>query len=157
MKRNSIYLDTSVLNFFFEERDIEKANSTKELFREIRQDKFIAFISELVLREIGDAPLSKKKLLLSLIKTYPIKILEVTPECLILMERYMERKIFPLKYRDDALHIAIASIYDMDIVISWNMEHMVKLRTRREVRAVNILEGYKEIEICTPLEVIEDD
>ena len=157
MKRNSIYLDTSVLNFFFEERDIEKANSTKELFREIRQDKFIAFISELVLREIGDAPLSKKKLLLSLIKTYPIKILEVTPEFLILMERYMERKIFPLKYRDDALHIAIASIYDMDIVISWNMEHMVKLRTRREVRAVNILEGYKEIEICTPLEVIEDD
>ena len=157
MKRNSIYLDTSVLNFFFEERDIEKANSTKELFREIRQDKFIAFISELVLREIGDAPLSKKKLLLSLIKTYPIKILEVTPECLILMERYMERKIFPLKYRDDALHIAIASIYDMDIVISWNMEHMVKLKTRREVKAVNILAGYNEIEICTPLEVIDND
>jgi len=32
MKQNSIYLDTSVLNFFFEERDIEKANSTKELY-----------------------------------------------------------------------------------------------------------------------------
>jgi len=53
IKQNSIYLDTSVLNFFFEERDTEKANSTKELFREIRQDKFRAFISELVLREIG--------------------------------------------------------------------------------------------------------
>ena len=45
----------------------------------------------------------------------------------------------------------------MDIVISWNMEHMVKLKTRREVKAVNILEGYNEIEICTPLEVIDND
>lgn len=39
----------------------------------------------------------------------------------------------------------------------WNMEHMVKLKTRREVRAVNILEGYREIEICTPQEVIGND
>jgi hypothetical protein len=34
---------------------------------------------------------------------------------------------------------------------------MVKLRTRREVKAINILEGHKEIEICTPMEVIESD
>jgi hypothetical protein len=72
MKPNSIYLDTSVLNFFFEERDIEKANSTKELFKEIKEGKFIAFVSDLVLREIGEAQVSKKKLLLSLIKTYQI-------------------------------------------------------------------------------------
>lgn len=157
MKQTSLYLDTSILNFFFEERDLEKANSTKELFREVHLGRFIASISELVLREIGDASDVKKKLLLSLVSTYQPKILKVTSECLKLMEKYMENKIFPVKYRDDALHIAIASVYDMDVVISWNMEHMVKLRTRREVRAVNILEGYKEIEICTPLEVIEND
>jgi hypothetical protein len=32
MKRDTIYLDTSVLNFFFEEDDLEKAYSTRELF-----------------------------------------------------------------------------------------------------------------------------
>jgi hypothetical protein len=32
MKQTTIYLDTSVINFFFEERDLEKANSTKETF-----------------------------------------------------------------------------------------------------------------------------
>ena len=70
-------------------------------------------------------------------------------------EKYMSRKIFPAKYRDDALHIAIATVHDMDVVISWNLRHMVKLRTRREVKAINIMEGYREIEICTPMEVIE--
>ena len=69
----------------------------------------------------------------------------------------MERNIFPVKYRDDALHIAIASVNDLEIVVSWNLEHMVKLKTRREIKAVNILEGYRELEICTPLEVIENE
>jgi len=44
MKRNTIYLDTSVLNFFFEDEDLEKADSTRELFREIKKGKYNAFI-----------------------------------------------------------------------------------------------------------------
>jgi len=157
MVRNTIYLDTSALNFFFEDKDLEKANSTRELFREIRNGKFNAYISELVLREIGRTQGQKRERLLSLINTYKIPWLEVTPECIELTEKYMGRKLFPSKYRDDGLHIAIATVHQIDIVVSWNLRHMVKLRTRREVKVVNISEGYKEIEICTPMEVIESD
>jgi len=157
VERNTIYLDTSVLNFFFEDMGLEKANSTKELFREIRNGKFNAYISELVLREIGRTQGQKRERLLSLINTYKIPWLEVTPECIELTEKYMGRKLFPSKYRDDGLHIAIATVHQIDIVVSWNLRHMVKLRTRREVKVVNISEGYKEIEICTPMEVIESD
>jgi predicted nucleic acid-binding protein len=157
MVRNTIYLDTSVLNFFFEDKDLEKADSTRELFREIRNGKFNPYISELVLREIGRTRGQKRERLLSLINTYKIPWLEVTPECMELTEKYMGRKIFPSKYRDDGLHIAIATVNQIDVVVSWNLRHMVKLRTRREVRAVNIAEGYKEIEICTPMEVTESD
>ena len=157
MGRNRIYLDTSVLDFFFEYKDLEKGNSTRELFREIRNDKFSAYISELVLREIGKTRGLKRERLLSLIKTYKIPWLEVTLESIKLTEKYMERNIFPSKYRDDGLHIAIATVHQIDVVVSWNLRYMVKLRTRREVKAINILEGYKEIEICTPTEVIESD
>ncbi len=157
MKRDTIYLDTSVLNFFFEEDDLEKAYSTRELFREIKRRKYGAFISALVLREIGKTEKSKEERLLSLVKTYEIPCLEVTPECLTLAQKYMERKVFPQKFRDDSIHIAIATVHKIDVVISWNLRHMVKLRTRREVKAINILEGYREIEICTPTEVIESD
>jgi hypothetical protein len=34
-----------------------------------------------------------------------------------------------------------------------NMEHLVKLKTRREVNALNRLNGYPEVEIVTPEEV----
>lgn len=157
IRRNKIYIDTSVLNFFFEESDLEKTDSTKKLFREIRSGRHDAFISDLVLREIGRTPGLKRERLLSLVKTYEISLVEVTLECIELTEKYMGRKIFPLRYRDDGLHIAIATIHEMDVVVSWNLRHMVKLRTRREVKAINIMEGYREIEICTPMEVIESD
>jgi len=157
MRRNKIYLDTSVLNFFFEDKDVERANSIKELFRERRKGRYDAFISDLVLREIGKTTGSRRERLLSLIKTYEIPLVEVSLECIELTERYVERKIFPARYRDDGLHIAIATVNYMDVVVSWNLRHMVKLKTRREVKAVNIVEGYREIEICTPMEVIESD
>ena len=157
LKANTIYIDTSVVNFFFEEQDLEKVNSTRELFHELKLQKYHAFISELVLREIGRSTLLKKEKLLSLIRTYRIPWLEVTAECLGLNEKYMERRIFPPKYRDDGLHIAIATVHRIDVLVSWNLKHMVKWKTRREVKAVNLFEGYGEIEICTPLEVIEND
>ena len=157
MREDKIYLDTSVLNFFFEEEDLEKANSTKELFREIQAKKFNPFISELVLREIGQTKGSKREKLLSLIRTYEIPWLAVTTECIGLSEKYMQKKIFPERYRDDGLHIAIATVHQLGVVVTWNLKHMVKWKTRREVKAINILEGFQEIEICTPMEVIEND
>jgi hypothetical protein len=63
-------------------------------------------------------------------------------------------KIVPEKYKLDLLHIAFAVVYDLDVVVSWNLEHIVKLTTKLKVNGVNKKEGYKEIEICTPQEVI---
>jgi len=41
--------------------------------------------------------------------------------------------------------------------VSWNLTHIVKLRTKLEVNGINKTQGYKEIEICTPEEVIENE
>lgn len=60
-----------------------------------------------------------------------------------------------MKYRDDAVHIAIAVVNNLDAIVSWNLTHMVKLKTRLEVNGINKIEGYKEIEICTPREVMD--
>jgi predicted nucleic acid-binding protein len=157
MKQNTIHLDTSVLNFFFEEADLEKSSSTRKLFREILGGKYSAFISELVLREVGKASPKRRERLLSLIKTYSLSLIEVTLESIALAGKYTERKIFPQKYRDDGLHIAVATVHRLEVVVSWNLRHMVKLKTRRGVKAINLMEGYEEIEICTPLKVIESE
>jgi hypothetical protein len=70
-----------------------------------------------------------------------------------LADQYIKKEIFPLKYRDDALHLAIASVNNIDIIISWNFEHLVKRKTRLEANLANSLNGYKSIDIIVPPEL----
>ena len=60
------------------------------------------------------------------------------------------------KYEDDAFHIALASVNNLDVIVSWNFQHIVKLKTKREVNAINALLGYKAVEIYSPWEVVEN-
>jgi hypothetical protein len=54
---------------------------------------------------------------------------------------------------DDARHVAIATFYEIAYLVSWNFEHLVKVKTRRMVNSINILEGFREIEIVSPQEL----
>ncbi|CAG1021693.1 hypothetical protein DOJK_01176 [Patescibacteria group bacterium] len=83
--------------------------------------------------------------------------LEFDSECYELAYEYVKRRIIPKKYEDDAFHMAVASVNDLDAIISWNFKHIVKLKTKREVSGTNLLMGYKEIEIYSPMKVIEND
>ena len=53
------------------------------------------------------------------------------------------------------LHIAVASINNLDAIISWNFAHIVKLKTKKGVVGINAIFGYKEIEIYSHWEVID--
>ena len=81
------------------------------------------------------------------------KVLRTNKKIKDLANAYVERGVFPEKYIDDALHVAVASFYDISYVVSWNFEHLVKVKTRKSVNLVNILEGYREIEIVSPQEL----
>ncbi len=152
-----VYLDTSIFNFAISTQNVllEK-EATLKLFEEIRAGKFAPYISRVTLDEILRTT-DKKRCdgLVEIVEKMSPEELLVTEEVVLLANRYIEAKIIPAKERNDALHIAVAVVYNLDVIVSWNFGHMVKLKTRREVPAINTLMGYKNIEICSPLEVIE--
>jgi len=94
-------------------------------------------------------------MLKNLIKEYKPELLEDVAEVGRLADKYLSTKIIPEKYRADALHIAFATFYEMDVLVSYNLRHIVKLKTRRLANYINLLEGYKTLEIGTPEEVID--
>lgn len=157
MKKLKLYFDTSVLNFAIATDVPNERQITLKLIDEIKQGKHEVFISDVVIREIEQAqePIVSKlrDLVVSL---NPIQ-LPMSGEAINLAEKYIENGIIPRKYDDDALHIAIASVNDLDVIVSWNFSHIVKVKTKKEVTGVNLLMGYKEIEIYSPKEVVEDD
>ena len=150
-----IYLDTSIFNFAISAQNVPlEKEATLRLFEEIRAGKFVPYISQVTLDEILRTPDEKRRN--ELIKTVEEVVpeeLPITDEVVLLANRYIESKILPATERNDALHIAVAAIHNLDVIVSWNFEHMVKLKTRKAVPLTNILMGYKEIEICSPLEV----
>ena len=152
MKKLALYLDTSVLNFELFDTT-EKGVITKRLFGLFSLDKYDVYVSALVVEEILDAPAEKRESLLELISKYELQVLETTKDANELADKYVAQGIIPAKYRDDALHIAIAVVNKVNVIVSWNFEHIVKLKTKLEVNGLNKFYGYTEIEICTPEEV----
>lgn len=147
-KRLEIYLDTSVPNAYFDEKNSLRKEITKRFWK--RFEEYDVFISDLVLAEINDiGDEGKKKDLVTLLGG--IKILSSKEdEIKALAQEYVSRGIIPIKHIEDAIHIAVASFHSMDVLISWNFEHIVKLKTKREVNAINMLVGYNQLEIVEP-------
>lgn len=81
-------------------------------------------------------------------------VLPVTEDIRILANDYILHGAVPKKYKEDAFHIAIAVSNDMDFLLSWNFEHIVRRKTKDIVRMVNSLHGIRQVEILTPAELL---
>jgi len=155
VKKINYYLDTTIFNFIFAEGDTEKKDITVKFFKDLPSIADGVYISDEVIREISRAPEPRKSQLEGLIRETNPFLLEIDIETEELAGRYIREGIIPERYRSDALHIAVAVINGIDVIVSWNFEHIVKLKTRVMVDGVNKLLGYREIEICSPEEVVE--
>jgi len=150
MKKLKIFLDTSVYSAMFDDRNLNRQNLTQEFWKGL--EDYELYYSEINIEEIdavSDKDLRNK--LQSLLKK-GIKI-EISREVKRLTEIYIKEGLIPEKYENDALLLALTTVYSLDILISWNFKHLVKRKTRIGVNLVNLKEGYKSIEILAPPEL----
>ena len=152
-RRLKFYLDTSVFGSLFDFEDPRRLEVTKSLIEEVKRVTFEAFISPLVVAEISKAPEDVRDGLISTIGRLGLPLLAETEETIKLAQDYIQEDIIPERFRDDARHIAIPVVYNLDALVSWNYRHMVNLRVKRMVNAINLKLGYKPIEILSPEEV----
>ncbi len=146
-----VYLDTSVISALFDKRNPERRFLTQLFFKNI--ETFDAYISEVVLAEIDETQNSQlKKRLRETAISY--KVLPIDEESRTLADEYVKHDAIPSDYPEDALHVAIATVNSINYLLSWNFEHIVKVKTRRIVSRVNSSSGYPELEIITPAELL---
>ena len=147
-----VYLDTSVISALYDARNPERKILTEQFFREI--ELFEIFVSEITMSEIENTPDT-------VLRTKMMKVSEgffrltMNSEIEQITTEYVRLGIVPEKYKIDARHIALASYYDMDFVVSWNFKHIVKRKTKDTVRMVNTHNNLKQIEIVTPAELLQ--
>lgn len=153
MRKPRIYIDTSVIGGCF---DSEFAEWSNKLFDEISKGLITAVISDVVLEELDGA----SENIQDVIKSIPdsnLEIISTNEECEFLASKYIEANAVSKKFSDDALHIAIATITGADVLVSWNFKHIVNYNRILKYNAINLINGYKTIEIRSPREVLSYD
>jgi len=81
------------------------------------------------------------------------EILAIWDEALELLQAYTAHNILGEKFRNDLLHIALATVSEVDILVSWNFKHIVQFDKIMLFNAVNIELGFKPLNIYSPREV----
>jgi len=147
-----IYADTSVFGGVFDE---EFSRDSRKFFDEIHAGKFSLVISALVEEEIQSAP---ELVLAHFMRFVSIsELAEISPAVLYLRDAYLSAGIVTPKSTDDATHVALATVSQCEIIVSWNFKHIVHFQKIPKYNAINMLHGYRSIYIFSPSEVISYD
>lgn len=147
----NVYTDTSVIGGYF---DIEFQEWSVELFEEfIQGTKHIVF-SELTAQELEFAREEIRNLITEIPLENRIDI-GISDEAITLAETYIREGALTNKSYNDALHIALATLNNCDVLASWNFKHIVNLDRIRLYNSINLRLGYRMIEIRTPREILK--
>ena len=144
-----VYADTSVYGGVFDE---EFAEASQAFFDLVRNNDFTLCVSEVVHQELSVAPEKVTELFQEFLPT--AQLLDIGPDALELQQAYIVEGILSEKWYDDALHVALATVAECNVIVSWNFKHIVNFRKIPLFNAVNVLKGYRQIAIHSPLEVI---
>ena len=157
MKKTKLYLDTSVPSFLFADDSPEKREVTLQFWDILKLGLYDILISDILLTEISRSETPSPQELEDKLSEIVLEVVSVNEDVFSLAQKYVDEGIIPQTYRDDALHIALATYNEADALISWNFKHMVKLKTIRGVNGINRMLGLKELEILTPQSWIQED
>jgi predicted nucleic acid-binding protein len=148
---NRIYLDTSVFGGYF---DTEFELWTKVLFDRIIEGEYKIIYSKLVDIELSRAPEKVRNLAKSL-PLSQLELIEIDDDAFELADQYLKENVVGKTSRSDCVHIALATLHNADILVSWNFKHIVNINRIRGYNSVNYKLGYKILEIRTPREILE--
>jgi predicted nucleic acid-binding protein len=149
--KQKFYFDTSVFGGIY---DKEFEEETLQLFERVKLGKIVCMYSDLTETELLNAPENVR----TYFKNLPRENIErviVNAEIIELATKYIEEKVVGKTSFDDCLHIATATIYKADILVSWNFKHIVNVYRIRGYNSINLRMNYIPLEIRSPKEIIE--
>ena len=156
MRKLRLYLDSSILGWSLNQSNPTRFAEANLLLKQISEGTFIGVYSWVSQQEITAAPehIAKKlwqKVEKAKLKPVTIRLRKQADE---LAQTYCDKKIVHSNFKADALHIAIATLWKADALVSYNFEHIVSLEIMVAVNEVNKSLNLNEIFLCQPQEVI---
>ena len=148
-----IYVDSSAVGGAFNKRT---AQETRPFWDAVQRGEIIVIVSDVLKNEAAAAP-QRVRDFLDLLPESQVERVASTDESDALAERYITENVVGPTSLDDCKHIALATLANADVLVSWNFKHIVNVKRIRGYNSVNMKLDYPQIDIRTPYEVTNDE
>ncbi len=106
-------------------------------------------VSEEVIAELSAPTFLEGPAALDMLNGLPI--LRLSPEVRGLATIFVKQKVMPgPAFSGDAIHVAVATTYSMDYMVSWNVKHLANVNKRNHLAHVCLRLGLTPPLIVTP-------
>ena len=131
-ERPKIYIETTLFNFYFDEKMGEDHKATLRLFEMIAEGRYIPYTSAYAVDELEEASPEKRDKMTELIKRYGITNINPDDSVKRMADIYISEGMVSEKNRTDGLHMAVAAVNGLDMIVSMNLRHMCDERSCKE-------------------------
>jgi predicted nucleic acid-binding protein len=147
-----IYIETTIPSYYCDNRSELAADiaRTREWWDGEREG-YECFISAIVMEELSVGAYPTQAECLALVAGLPL--LEVNQEVLDVADIYRVRGLMPQNPAADALHLALASCYRMDYLLTWNCRHLANVNKARRLEEINERIGLSTPRLITPHQI----
>lgn len=151
-----VYLETTIVSYLTARpsRDLILA-AHQEVTRqwwEGQREQFRLYVSQFVLDEAGDGDPAAAAVRLELLKGFTL--LPLTDEVRDVATGLLDAGVLPRKAEADAVHIAVATVHEMDVLLTWNCRHLANAAILGNVGRHLRDREYEVPIICTPDELM---
>ncbi|MBC8527354.1 MAG: PIN domain-containing protein [Candidatus Cloacimonetes bacterium] len=154
--KKTVYLDTTIPSYLFDKRkSLQPYSELTRKWLETEKNNYDIWLSEETLSELeeGDYP-NKARIIefASKIQTLPYdkSIVEIA-------QVYIDNYVMSQILKGDAIHLAYASYYKMDFLLTWNCNHLANANKRQHIRIINTRLNLFMPEIVTPLVLFAEE
>lgn len=155
----SIYIETTIPSLLVARPSRQLVEAARQQLTRIWWDdhrvNYDLMCSQTVLDECarGESEMAAKRL--ELLDSIPL--LDLSADVLTISKDLLNREIIPPKAADDAIHIAVASVHEIDYLLTWNCKHIANPHLRRRISDCLSAHGLRPTIICTPGNLIGDE
>jgi predicted nucleic acid-binding protein len=157
VERPTAYIETTIPSFYHEVREDPASRYHREVTRrwwDHRGGDFVLVTSGFTLLELAAAPEFIRAGAEMLVRGLPLlKVPERFDE---VVAAYVAHRVMPQDALGDAAHLAVASLYACEYLVTWNCRHLANARKTRHIEAVNRMLGLPSPLLVTPEALMEE-
>lgn len=157
MKKPTAYVETSVFSYYYKTDDPRvrtEYEATVEWWKHFRE-QFHIFTSVWTIDELKEGRYPHQDKMIVLAESLPL--LSTVEEIENIVEVYLRHFVMPNNDPADAFHLAYASYYKMDFLLTWNCAHIANPRKFQHIRIINAKIGLSTPELITPYALVRGE